>query len=61
MMKRIIGALVLGAALAQAFLLPTPAPQQQQQCLAAHRLSSRGKPAQRVCCGRVCVCVRACR
>ncbi len=57
MMKRIIGALLLGAALAQAFLLPTPAPQ-QQQCLTAHRLSSRGE-AGRLCHGhggaRLCV------
>ena len=59
MMKRIIGALLLGAALAQAFLLPSATPQ-QQQCLTANRLSSRGEA------GRLChehggarLCVRS--
>lgn len=43
MMKRIIGALLLVAAMAQAFIAPGALQQQQRQCLAAHRLSSRGR------------------
>ena len=38
-MKRIIGALMLAAAVAQAFVPLSPL-QQQRQCLAAHRLST---------------------
>ena len=44
-MKRIIGALLLAAAVAQAFIAPGALQQQQRQCLAAHRLSSTGKPS----------------